>query len=347
MLAPALDVAIRGAGPVGCTLALALRSAGLRVALADPALPATGLRPIALSYASRLILERVGVWQALVVTPIERILVSQAGSFGRTRLDAADAGVPALGYVTAYSALVEHLRAPLGVVRELPPARCIVHAEGAPQDEGKRYAQDAVVARLDVEPPARATAYERFTAEGPLALLPLKGSFALIWSMRPERARRLAAAAEEDFIRELRSAAGNALGDVTRVHQRTVQPLALKVRGTRVSGNEVYIGNAAQTLHPVAGQGLNLGLRDAWHLARSLTRAPEADIPALLARFAAQRRLDAAATIRMTDFLAAGFAGNSAILRAARGAALTALDLFPAPRRFFARRMIFGASALP
>src|SRR6266850_1596166 len=323
MPAPAVDVLIRGAGPVGCTLALALRPSGLRVALVDSPSPAPAFRPIALSYASRLILERIGAWHDLAVTPIERIVVSQAGSFGRARLDAADADVPALGYVTEYSALLSRLRAQLDGGGEPVAARCIVHAEGAPQEtEGKRYAQDALVALVHTSPPSGATAFERFTVEGPLALLPLAGRYALIWSMRPEHARRRLAASEADFLRELGAAA-------------------------RVAGNEVYIGNAAQTLHPVAGQGLNLGLRDAWELARALATASDPGAPATLARFAARRRLDAGATIRITDFLAAGFAGENALLRAARGAALTALDILPAPRRFFARRMIFGASALP
>src|SRR5438105_9564808 len=178
MRAPAVDVLIKGAGPVGCTAALALRQAGLSVALYDPQLAPPTFRPLALSYASRLIFERLGLWAALPVTPIERIVVSQAGAFGRTRLDAADAGVPALGYVTDYSALLGHLRTSLG---DMPSstateAPCIVHAEGAPQElEGKRYAQDALVALLHTEPPSAATAFERFTAEGPLALLPMAG----------------------------------------------------------------------------------------------------------------------------------------------------------------------------
>src|SRR6185436_3389220 len=108
---PAVDVLIRGAGPVGCALALALRASGLRVALFEAASLPPGFRPIALSHASRLIFERLEVWDRLKVTPIERILVSQAGSFGRTRLDAADAGVPALGYVAEYSDVVRALRA--------------------------------------------------------------------------------------------------------------------------------------------------------------------------------------------------------------------------------------------
>jgi len=345
--APA-DVFIRGAGPVGCTLALALRDSGLRVALLDAALPLPAFRPLALSYASRLILERVGVWSQMTATPIERILVSQAGAFGRTRLDAGDAGVPALGYVTEYAALMSALRTAIAglLTGEATPARCVVHAEGTPSGEsGKRYAQDAVVALVHAEPPAAHTAFERFTPEGPLALLPHAGGHAVIWSMRPERAQQLASGSAEEFLAHFAAAAGAAAGRPTHVESRSVQALSLKVRSARVEGNEVYIGNAAQTLHPVAGQGLNLGLRDAWQLARLfLENGAEA---ATLARFAAQRRLDAGATIRITDFLAAGFAGANPLARAARGAALTALDIFPAPRRFFARRMIFGASALP
>jgi 2-octaprenyl-6-methoxyphenol hydroxylase len=350
MPAPAVDVLIRGAGPVGCALALALRGSGLRIAVLDSAATPPAFRPLALSYASRLILERLGAWADLPVTPIERIVVSQAGAFGRTRLDAMDAGVPALGYVTDYSALLGRLKTALGDILNstATEARCIVHAEGAPQDiAGKRYAQDALVALVHTEPPSTATALERFTAEGPLALLPFGGRHALIWSMRPERARELAVAEERRFLAELAAAVGSAADRPTKVEHRAVQALALKVRGTRVAGNEVYIGNAAQTLHPVAGQGLNLGLRDAWDLARALAAASDPGDPATLARFAAQRKLDASATIRVTDFLAGGFAGANPLLRAARGAALTALDIFPAPRRFFARRMIFGASALP
>src|SRR5690349_11176176 len=93
------DVLIRGAGPVGCTLALALRGSGLSVSLQDAGTAMPQFRPLALSHATRLIFERVGVWRAIPATPIERILVSQEGSFGRTRLDGRDAGVPALGYV--------------------------------------------------------------------------------------------------------------------------------------------------------------------------------------------------------------------------------------------------------
>jgi 2-octaprenyl-6-methoxyphenol hydroxylase len=306
-------------------------------------------RPIALSHASRLILERVGAWGAFTATPIESIHVSQADAFGRTRLDAREAGVPALGYVTQYADLVAALRARVAVDRQQDDgARLTVHAEGrAAQARERRYAQDAVVARVAAEPASRATAYERFTGEGPLALLPLAGEWALIWSARPERAAALAAAAPAAFLAQLQRAFGERAGRFVAVRSRACVPLELRVRAARVQAREVFIGNAAQTLHPVAGQGLNLGLRDAWDLAQALQAAEDPGAPQTLARFSASRRLDAATTIGVTEALARGFLGNHPVARAARGAALTLLDVVPPARSFFARRMIFGPSALP
>lgn len=342
----AVDILVRGAGPVGCVAALALRSCGKEVRVRAENLHAGSFRPIVLSYASRLILERVGVWRALASTAIETIHVSQAGGFGRTVFGAGDAGVPALGYVLEYSALVDVLRSSVQdlLTRDEPEARCVVHAEGAAADaEEKRYSQDALVAAVRFAGAASNTAFERFTREGPLALLPMAGGYAVVWSMRPERARKLLSASEREFLEELAGAAGTRPGRPVAVQQRAVQPLALRVREKSIAERTVYIGNAAQTLHPVAGQGLNLGLRDAWDLAQIMREAQDPGDAALLQRFAARRRLDAGAAIRVTDFLAQAFLRTNPFT----GAALTALDIFPAPRRFFARRMIFGPSALP
>jgi 2-octaprenyl-6-methoxyphenol hydroxylase len=350
MPAPGIDVLIRGAGPVGCALALALKDSGLAVALLEASPPKPAFRPIALSYASRLILERLGAWPRLAATPIEAILVSQQQGFGRMRMDAADAGVPALGYVVEYAALQAVLREAVArqLVQEDVPARCTVHAEGAaPDAEEKRYAQDALVALVRTRPPSATTAFERFTAEGPLALLPHRGGYAVVWSCRPQRAAALLESSEESFLRALAAAAGSRAGQPVEVESRAVQPLVLRVRPTRIAARAVYIGNAAQTLHPVAGQGLNLGLRDAWELAAAFRDVKDPGEAGVLARYAAARRLDTQATVRITDALAGAFLGSNSVLRAARGAALTALDLLPAPRRFFARRMMFGPSALP
>jgi 2-octaprenyl-6-methoxyphenol hydroxylase len=351
----ATDVLIRGAGPVGCTLALALHDCGLKVSIFDPAWQkkTPSFRPIVLSYASRLILERIGVWGTLAGTPIETVLVSQQGAFGRTRLEASDAGVPALGYVVDYAdlagVLVSELeRRGLQKTAEALPALCEVHAEGtAPDAVEKRYPQDALVALVQLVQPAGSIAHERFTPEGPLALLPFAGSYALVWSTTPERARTLVALAPERFLEALAAAAGSRMGLPVAVEARTLQPLVLRVSPARVAQRAVYIGNAAQTLHPVAGQGLNLGLRDAWDLAQILREVRDPGDPAVLARYAAMRRLDAQATIRVTDLLAGAFLGSGRLSRLLNGFALTALDVLPAPRRFFARRMIFGPSALP
>src|SRR5689334_9030460 len=138
-------------------------------------------------------------------------------------MEAADAGVPALGYVTDYSDLVSLLQAKcegLFIDGEVQ-ARCVVHAEGsAPEARRKRYAQDALVAMVRTEPPSAHTAFERFTPEGPLALLPLAGRYALVWSCRPERASELAQCAPELFLDRLALAAGRRPGRPVQVESR-------------------------------------------------------------------------------------------------------------------------------
>src|SRR5262245_11073053 len=350
MPAQEIDVLIRGTGPVGCALALALRDSRLKVAILGRAEARAGFRPIALSHASRLILERLGVWHSLAVTPIETIHVSQQQAFGRTVMRAADAGVPALGYVTEYSNLLSalHVSREGWRVRGEMPARCVVHAEGiALEAREKRYAQDALVATVRTDPASGAAAFERFTPEGPLALLPFAGRYALIWSCRPEEAAALAECPEETFLERLAAAAGRRPGRPVEVRSRALLPLSQRVHPARVAHRAVYIGNAAQTLHPVAGQGFNLGLRDAWDLSRAFLESPDPGDEATLARYATRRKLDAQAAIQITDTLARGFLGTNRLARTVRGVALTALDIVPAPRRFFARRMIYGPSALP
>jgi 2-octaprenyl-6-methoxyphenol hydroxylase len=346
---------------VGCTLALALQRAGRPVVLVArhprDAGRAPAFRPIALSHASRLILERVGAWQGLPTTPIEAIHVSQAGAFGRTWLTAADAGVAALGHVVDYAALGAALFAQaeacgIRILDEPGDAALVVHAEGASaQAREKDYGQEAVLALVGTRRAAGRTAFERFTADGPLALLPFDGRYAVVWGTSPGRARELLEAAPEAFLGALALAFGRRAGEFVSVSERSSVPLALRVRPSRVGAREAYVGNAAQTLHPVAGQGLNLGLRDAWDLARILQEAPDPGEERLLARYAAQRRLDAAATIGITDFLAGALQGADPLASAARatllGAAMTALDACAPLRRFFARRMIYGSSAVP
>ncbi|MDH4192208.1 MAG: FAD-dependent oxidoreductase, partial [Betaproteobacteria bacterium] len=379
MIAKSIDVAILGAGPVGCTLALALERSGRTVALIERRAPggvAPGVfRPIALSDASRLIIERLGAWDALDTTPINAIHVSQAGAFGRTLLSAADARVPALGHVIEYGALaaaleqqvlargiallrganiestavlddrVDLLIAVDGASHRVS-TRCLAHAEGSSaQAFEKRYGFDAVVGRVRVNrslPGARATAFERFTAEGPLALLPTGDDYGLVWSARPERAAALLEMAATEFVTELAQAFGTRAGHFGSVEARGIFPLVLRRREARIAPRQVFVGNAAQALHPVAGQGLNLGLRDAWDLANGWHEAEDIGSAAVLEGYARARRFDAAGAIGITDFLASAFLGHLPLASTLRGLALGALDLLPPARRFFARRMLFG-----
>lgn len=352
------EIVILGAGPAGSTLALLLRRSGRRVVLVEPrgrldaAQPAP--RPIALSHASRIILERAGAWEALDVTPIQTVHVSQQGGFGTTRLSAADAGVAALGYVIDYRALCEALAARVTAASiEIAPARdsaapLVVHAEGSGHYASeKHYKQAAVVATVAAEPPAGDTAFERFTTHGPLALLPLAGRYGVVWAVPGEKAGALVAMPEPQFLSALQEAFGRRAVRFASAAGRSSFPLALRVRTERAGAREAFVGNSAQTLHPVAGQGLNLGLRDAWELAQAIGDVPDPGAAEVLSRFARRRRLDALATIRVTDLLAELFVGTSPAARAARGAAMCALDAFAPARRFFARRMIYGPSALP
>jgi 2-octaprenyl-6-methoxyphenol hydroxylase len=351
------EIVVRGAGPAGSTLALLLHAMGRRVTLVEARGRADGAaatRPIALSYASRIILERAGAWRSLDVTPIETVHVSQQRGLGTTRLTASDARVPALGYVIDYRTLSDALgRKTAAAAIDVVPdwnskAPLVVHAEGSGHySKEKQYDQSALVALVTPEPRASRIAFERFTSDGPLALLPLAESFGIVWAVRAGQANDLVAMPEKQFLAALQQAFGRRAGRFVAASGRSSVALALRVRNERTAAREAYVGNSAQALHPVAGQGLNLGLRDAWELARAIGDAPDPGAGGVLHRYAAQRKLDAFATIRVTDLLAELFVGASPIGRAARGAAMCALDACAPARAFLARRMIYGASALP
>ena len=153
----------------------------------------------------------------------------------------------------------------------------------------------------------------------------------------------------EDFLAALGESFGGKLGAFTRAGPRSAFPLSLRYRTESAGPHVVVIGNAAQTLHPVAGQGLNLGLRDAWELAELLLNASRDDLraPTLAARFARRRAADRRAGIVVTDSLVRLFSSDWPLVGPARGAGLLAFDLLPGARRFLARRMMFGARALP
>jgi 2-octaprenyl-6-methoxyphenol hydroxylase len=378
------DVVVAGGGPVGATLTLALRQSGLSVALVEPRQPGSGeapsiaFRPIALSYASRLTLDRIGVFDTLPVTAIETVHISQAGGFGRTLIRADELDMPALGYVTDLaplsgtllaSAAPEHVAARVrgwhdagdavrvqlegDEARELH-AQLLVLADGehsASDDLSLRnYGQTAIVAQVRPQRVAPHAAFERFSGEGPVALLPVADRYALIWSVRPRRATELMNATEIEFLDQMTGLFGRRFGKFVEVGARAGFPLVLRFRRDAAAGpRAVAIGNAAQSLHPVAGQGLNLGLRDAIELAEAISAAGHSALEAgeVAGRFAAMRRRDRYASIGITDGLVRGFESDRLFARMLRGAGLLAIDLAPPARRVLARRFVFGLRALP
>ncbi len=173
-------------------------------------------------------------------------------------------------------------------------------------------------------------------------MLPCNDAYAVVMTCPAGESATIAAANDSDFLALLQSRFGPNVR-LTAASPRLVYPLGLRLRRQPVVGREVWIGNAAQTLHPVAGQGFNLALRDISELADVLTDAADPGDAQLLARYAAGRRIDRISTVGFTDGLVRLFSNDSAPLRHLRGAGLLALDLIPAARSFLARRMMFGA----
>ncbi len=379
------DALIVGAGPVGLALALALEGSGLDIALVDARTAqaaAQDPRVLALAWGSRLLLERLGVWQGLPVTPIESIHVSQQGGFGRTLLTAAEHDLPALGYVLPAGALARVLRAaveaagievldetevagveagPQGVVASLAgtgterhgtalAARLAVRAEGQlrADDAGvcsHDYGQHALIGRVGVRGGHRNLAFERFAAEGPLALLPMEDGYALVHVVAAARADSLLALDDKAYLALLQQAIGQRVR-LESIDARNRYPLGLHFRRNPTGARTVWLGNAAQTLHPVAGQGFNLALRDVHTLAQTLRDGgDDPGAATVLDTYARTRRLDRFSSIGITDGLVRLFGNTSSALRRMRGAGLLACDLAPPLRGLLARRMMFGVRA--
>lgn len=369
------DVLIAGSGPVGLALAASLAGTPLKSAIIGSGEQGPA-RPIALSLGSRQLLERIGAWDDARATPILTVHVSQQGGLGRCLIRHTDLGEAALGHVMAYDTLVRLLDAasPLprvtGTLREwnagpdttrvmidtptgesVVETRLLVLAEGGamlPAARSRNYGQSALVASVTADRPHAGQAWERFTPGGPLALLPDGTRYALVWSASTDAARSLLALSDVEFLDRLSAVADRRAGGFRDVGGRAIFPLLLR-RMSAPGPRALAIGNASQALHPVAGQGFNLGLRDAWELAELLRDANGADpgSMAIISRFARLRRLDRDHAVGATDALVRIFSGDQPLARLARGAALLGFDLAAPARDFLARRMMFGMRALP
>jgi 2-octaprenyl-6-methoxyphenol hydroxylase len=226
-------------------------------------------------------------------------------------------------------------------------ARLIAIADGGDRlhlahVEERDYRQSALVCDVASDEPHQNRAFERFTPEGPLALLPTRRGWSLVWTARPARAGELAALDDAGFCAHLRATFGPALGAFRVLGKRQVFPLVLRYARRPVAPRTVLIGNAAQTLHPVAGQGFNLGLRDAWELALAARDAQDPGSVTLLNAYFSQRRFDRTATILFTDTLIRLFSNDIPLLDRLCGAGLATLSGIPPAKNFLVRRMMFG-----
>jgi 2-octaprenyl-6-methoxyphenol hydroxylase len=210
----------------------------------------------------------------------------------------------------------------------------------------REYGQDAVVGLVETSQPHGRKAYERFTPDGPIALLPFESRYALVWTATPETAKGLIELPAHGFLEKLQRHFGDRAGRFISIEARARFPLSLRYATDPVLARAVMLGNAAQALHPIAGQGFNLGLRDAWELGETLllhaSRDPGSD--GCLSDYRAARRPDRLRGIVLTHSLVKIFSNDVAPLRATRGAALALLELIPPAKRAFMQRMIFGAS---
>ncbi len=342
-------------------------------------------RTLALALGSVQLLQRLGAWPAAVAEPIVEVQVSQAPpslAHAEVRISAAEQAVPMLGAVLAYGPLVAALQqawvdtaavaperlasrfgTPVAAIRPLASGAevqaaaaetfdlAVVAEGGVFADQARKavthdYRQTAWVGTVVLDGAPRGTAFERFTRQGPLALLPLPPGAdgahraAMVWCV----------AAADDPVRDLddeqRRCVINTLlppaaGRITAVGLLKQFALGLNAERTLVDGRVVRIGNAAQTLHPVAGQGLNLGLRDAYALVDAL-RFGAGTVDAALRRVEWARAPDRWATIASTDFLARSFTWGWPGFGALRGAGMAALQALPPLKQLLARQMMFG-----
>jgi 2-octaprenyl-6-methoxyphenol hydroxylase len=397
---PVYDLAIAGGGLVGASLALALAPLGLRIALVEGVAPGGAEHPsfdertTAIANGTVRVFRCLDVWRHMEreATPIKRIHVSEQGRFGTARIDAAEQGLEALGYVLPNrvmgAALWQALRgcssidvvAPAQVTgsdldgdrrllrferdgeEQVLAARLVVAADGAKSLVRSQagidadhwpYGQTAIIATMTTQRFHDNVAYERFTPEGPIAVLPLvEGRCGIVWIRRPEEAARLRALPDAEFLAELQRAFGFRLGRLLKVGARHSYELGLARSASHAAERLAVVGNAAQSMHPIAGQGFNLGLRDAACLAEVIADArrdggTDCGAAGTLAAYAAWREEDQGRIVAFTDGLVRLFGSPLGFVRGLRSAGLLAFDAFPPAKSAMARLSVGAAGRVP
>jgi len=338
--------------------------------------PSYDVRASALTYGSQQIYQRLGIWPQVAARAeaIRDIHVSDKGHFAAARLSAQAEDVPALGYVVENAWLGHCLWAALdsevvqwhcpAQVEQLQPnaqgynlklqdgtelqAKLTILADGGRSNLREQlgihaqvtsYKQTAIISTVSPELPHNGLAFERFTSIGPMALLPLpENRCVLIWTRPPAEAERLAALDDEDFLAELQDCFGYRLGAFKHVGSKHLYPLSLVQSSEQVRRNLVVLGNSAHSLHPIAGQGYNLSLRDAMALAEHLlaSQAELGDLATLQAYQASQQQ-DQDLVIGFSDRSTRLFSNAQPLLVSGRNLGLLGLEFCPPAKSFFAR----------
>ncbi|CAD5358210.1 2-octaprenyl-6-methoxyphenol hydroxylase, FAD/NAD(P)-binding [Enterobacter cancerogenus] len=345
--------------------------------------PGFDSRAIALAQGTCQQLSRIGIWQAIAecATAIKTVHVSDRGHAGFVTLDAHDYRIDALGQVVELHdvglRLFRLLQDAPGVTLHCPArvanvsrseeavsvtlengttleGQVLVAADGSRsaiatrfgvQFQQEPYGQVGVIANVSTAGAHNGRAFERFTQHGPLAMLPMShGRCSLVWCHPQEKADEVLGWTDDRFCNELQKAFGWRLGRITHAGKRAVYPLSLTTASQCISHRVALVGNAAQTLHPIAGQGFNLGLRDVMSLAESLAQAwsEQKDVGgyAVLSHYQNRRRADKEATIGVTDGLVHLFANRWGPLVAGRNLGLMAMELFIPARDVLAQRTL-------
>lgn len=370
---------------MGSVLALSLQKQGLPFTILEAREKGAShqdKRALALSYGTHLVLEKLNVWDEVEAnaTAIHTIHISQRGGLGRTKLTASEHNLPAIGYVVSYGALTKALDAVLDTSNVLYGAEAtdiqtstthstvtfkqaetaqtlnaalLVVADGGRSlnaiegitKETKEYGHDALVTKVTAELPHNNIAYERFTPEGPMALLPNgERDFSLVWTGLQANIHAVSGLDDFTFLKQLHETFGDRVGRFLSVEKRMSFPLKLSTLKPSTAPHLAIIGNAAQTMHPVAGQGFNVGIRDAWTLAELIINTPENALGSaeILKQYSQQRKRDTRGGLLFTDLLVNVFSNDSIGVGGLRGAGLGVLDLFKPAKNLLVNRMSFG-----
>lgn len=391
-------VIIVGGGMVGASLAVALASLPLRIAVIeafDPRKrgapqPSYDDRSTAIANGSKQILETIGVWEDMAkdATAISAIHISDRGRFGMSRINAHEENVPALGYVVPNRAIGRSLWAALGAcpnIQMFCPARLeslvnegdtvkvtvkdedgnianlqgrlVAAADGAQSVVRKilgidatvrDYGQTAIISNVSTEKPHRNIAYERFTDNGPMAVLPMtEGRSALVWTVPSEQAEEILQMDDPQILERLQELFGYRLGHWQKIGSRASYPLSMIKSKEQTRHRVAIIGNAAHELHPIAGQGFNLSLRDVAGLAEVIAGADDPGDRQVLEKYRRWRAADQARVMNFTDALVRVFGNPLSSVQAVRNLGLVMFDLLPGGKSLLARHTMGRGGDLP